>query len=197
MAARNLFTLFVSNIPYKSTKEDLQKVFEAFKPVSARIITERRMGSVFSRGIGFVDFASEEDSTKALGGEFLLEGRKLYTNKARPPRERDTAFVRGIPAGTKKEDLMAAFAKFNPKDAKVVKEDAEGVVGFGFVLFAPADLAGAVKANEKFTLNGKEATALIAKRRFNTRPRRALGRRGTRRAPRKEKKETAEPAKQP
>lgn len=186
MSAESAATLFVRNLPYATTKEELKEAFAKFEATSARIITERRFGRIMSRGIGFVDFATQEARDKVLGTEFTVGGRKLFINKARAPRKRDTAFIKGMPAGTKKEDLLKVFEKFNPKDAKVVKEDAEGFTGFGFVLFTPEDLTAALQENKTFTLNGKEVSAMIARRAFAPRRRPV---RKNRRAPKK-----AEPA---
>ena len=81
--------LYVGNLPYSVTSEDLKNLFAEFgEIVDAVVITDR--GSGRSKGFGFVEFAKEEDAQKALdamtGKE--LEERKLVVNFARPPRER-------------------------------------------------------------------------------------------------------------
>lgn len=77
--------LFVGNLPYNATSEDLEKAFsEAGTVTSARVITDRETGQ--SRGFGFVEMGSAADGQKAIsmwnGQE--LNGRALTVNEARP-----------------------------------------------------------------------------------------------------------------
>ena len=69
--------LYVGGLPYGTTDETLPQLFaeKGYKPVSARIITERETGR--SRGFGFVELGPGDDAPKAIG-EFNglnLEGR--------------------------------------------------------------------------------------------------------------------------
>ena len=80
--------LFVGNLPYNVTSEDLQSAFaEAGAVTSARVITDRETGQ--SRGFGFVEMGSAADGQKAItmwnGQE--LNGRALTVNEARPMAE--------------------------------------------------------------------------------------------------------------
>ena len=74
-------SLYVGNLPYGATEDDLRGYFEAWGPV-----TEVRI--VQGRGFGFVDIP-EENAAAAIeetnGKEF--QGRTLTVNEARP-RER-------------------------------------------------------------------------------------------------------------
>jgi RNA recognition motif-containing protein len=81
--------LFVGNLPYHTTEDQLAQAFSsAGQVVSARIITDRETGR--SRGFGFVEFSSEAEAEGALRAfqDFQLEGRKLRVNAAeeRGPR---------------------------------------------------------------------------------------------------------------
>ena len=75
-------SLYVGNLPYRITEDDLRAIFEAYGPV-----TEARV--IENRGFGFVD-VPEENMTAAIeatnGTEF--EGRTLTVNEARPREER-------------------------------------------------------------------------------------------------------------
>jgi RNA recognition motif-containing protein len=84
-AARNgsLKKLYVGNLPFSTTEEDLREMFEQHGPtVSVRVITDRETGR--SRGFGFVEFEEESSAEKALqalnGAE--LGGRSLRVNEA-------------------------------------------------------------------------------------------------------------------
>jgi RNA recognition motif-containing protein len=82
--------LYVGSLPYSITDESLLQLFaeKGYKPVSARVITDRETGR--SRGFGFVELGPEDDAAKAIG-EFNglnIEGRGLQVNEARPQESR-------------------------------------------------------------------------------------------------------------
>ena len=82
--------LYVGGLPYSTTDESLLQLFaeRGYKPVSARIITDRETGR--SRGFGFVELGPGDDATKAIA-EFNglnIEGRELQVNEARPQESR-------------------------------------------------------------------------------------------------------------
>ncbi|NLZ38267.1 MAG: RNA-binding protein [Firmicutes bacterium] len=79
-------TIYVGNIPWSTTEEQLKEFFsEQGQVYSARIITERATGR--SKGYGFVEVADEdvEKIIKMNGSE--LEGRKLVIDEAKPRPE--------------------------------------------------------------------------------------------------------------
>jgi len=84
-AARNgsLKKLYVGNLPFSTTEEELREIFEQHGPtVSVRVITDRETGR--SRGFGFVEFAEESNAEKALqalNGKDV-GGRSLRVNEA-------------------------------------------------------------------------------------------------------------------
>jgi RNA recognition motif-containing protein len=80
--------IYVGNLPYNSTDEDLREVFEQYGPVkSARVITDRETGR--SRGFGFVEMDDEagDAAIEALNGSDM-GGRALRVNEARPREPR-------------------------------------------------------------------------------------------------------------
>jgi cold-inducible RNA-binding protein len=82
--------LYVGGLPYSTTEESLLQLFseKGYKPVSARIITDRETGR--SRGFGFVELGPGDDAAKAIG-EFdgmNFDGRALQVNEARPQESR-------------------------------------------------------------------------------------------------------------
>jgi RNA recognition motif-containing protein len=81
--------LYVGNLPYSSTEEELKEMFGKIGSVeSASIITDRFSGK--SKGFGFVEMASEEDASRAIselsGKE--IGGRKIIVSEARSQGER-------------------------------------------------------------------------------------------------------------
>lgn len=77
-------TLYVGNLPWSTTDEELSRAFSQFVQVkSCRIITDRETGR--SRGFGFVevDDADAQKAIDALSGT-MLGGRQIVVNEARP-----------------------------------------------------------------------------------------------------------------
>ncbi len=77
--------IYVGNLGYEVTEEDLRQAFEAFGQVtSVKIITDRDSGQ--SRGFGFVEMAGKDEAQAAIGGlnGKDLKGRALNVNEARP-----------------------------------------------------------------------------------------------------------------
>ena len=81
--------LFVGNLPYAMDNDKLSQLFAAAGTVvSAKVISDKYSGR--SRGFGFVEMATDEETKKAI--ELLngkdVEGRALVVNEARPREER-------------------------------------------------------------------------------------------------------------
>jgi len=79
--------LYVGNIAFQTTNEELAQVFGQFGTVtSAQVITDRETGR--SRGFAFVEMADGgEEAVNAMNGA-LLGGRTLTVNEAKPRDDR-------------------------------------------------------------------------------------------------------------
>jgi cold-inducible RNA-binding protein len=81
--------LFVGNLSYKTTENDLQDAFAAHGTViEANLMLDRVTGR--PRGFAFVTMSSPEEAQKAIeamNGK-QLDGRALTVNVARPREER-------------------------------------------------------------------------------------------------------------
>ena len=81
--------IYVGNLPYSTTKEELEIIFGAFGEVSsARIVNDRDTGR--SKGFGFVEMHNDEQAKKAidsLNGQ-EIGGRKAVVNEAKPREDR-------------------------------------------------------------------------------------------------------------
>lgn len=81
--------LFIGNLPYKTTSEDLNSLFAQAGVVnSADVVMDKFSGR--SRGFGFVEMANDDEAQAAIErfNDFDLEGRKLVVNVARPREDR-------------------------------------------------------------------------------------------------------------
>lgn len=81
--------LYVGNLPYNTSEEDLKELFSAHGTVtSVSLISDRETGR--SKGFGFVEFENDDEAKKAIdalhGQDF--GGRALVVNEARPKTER-------------------------------------------------------------------------------------------------------------
>ena len=85
--------LYVGNLPFAASEEDLKKLFlEVGEVQSVKIVTNAYSGR--PRGFGFVEMTSQEDAKKAislLNGKTLMD-RTLTVNEARPQKKRGGEF---------------------------------------------------------------------------------------------------------
>jgi len=81
--------LFVGNLSFKTTENDLQDAFAAHGTVvEATLMMDRMTGR--PRGFGFVTMGSPEEAQKAIDAMHgkPLDGRNLTVNIARPKEDR-------------------------------------------------------------------------------------------------------------
>jgi RNA recognition motif-containing protein len=82
--------LYVGNLPFSATEEDLIEKFSPFGRVeSAKLITDRDTGR--SKGFGFVEMSSDSEAQAAIdklnGADY--SGRPMTVNEARPQKPRN------------------------------------------------------------------------------------------------------------
>ena len=81
--------LFVGNLSFNTTQEQLQDLFAAHgNVIEVDVITDKFSGR--SKGFGFVEMSSEQEAEKAIsalnGTDF--EGRNIVVSEARPQAPR-------------------------------------------------------------------------------------------------------------
>jgi RNA recognition motif-containing protein len=87
--------IYVSNLSFHTTEEDLNNMFAKFGQVtSAKIIMDRESGK--SRGFAFIEMPSEEDGKKAMLelNNKEIEGRSLNVSEAREKTDKGGSFSR-------------------------------------------------------------------------------------------------------
>ena len=80
--------IYVGNLSYEVTEEELKATFEAFGKVeNINIITDKYSGQ--SKGFGFVEMSAKDEGNAAIEGlnDTELKGRTLKVNEARPRTE--------------------------------------------------------------------------------------------------------------
>ncbi len=83
--------LYVGNMPYSTTSEQLRELFEqAGEIAEVTIITDRDTGR--PKGFGFVEMATEEGAQEAIRrfNGFSVDNRPLTVNEARPREDRSS-----------------------------------------------------------------------------------------------------------
>jgi RNA recognition motif-containing protein len=88
--------LYVGNLPFGASEEDLKNLFaQAGTVESVKIVVDSYSGR--SRGFGFVEMASKDEGEKAisqLNGKTFME-RALIVNEARPQKKKGGEFRGG------------------------------------------------------------------------------------------------------
>ncbi|MBW4694592.1 MAG: RNA-binding protein [Lyngbya sp. HA4199-MV5] len=85
-------SIYVGNLSYQVTQEDLKQAFEEYGTVNrVQLPTDRETGRL--RGFAFVEMGTEEEEAAAIealdGAEWM--GRDLKVNKAKPREERGSS----------------------------------------------------------------------------------------------------------
>jgi cold-inducible RNA-binding protein len=96
MQRQGVKNIFVGNLSFNTSEEELRQLFEPYGQVDrVSIMTDRDTGR--SRGFGFVEMASNEDGEKAIAGlnGSQVGGRTLNVNEARPKTDRGDRGDRG------------------------------------------------------------------------------------------------------
>jgi RNA recognition motif-containing protein len=81
--------LYIGNLPYSTTSEDLERLFSQYGIVKhAKVIQ--------NKGIAFIDMATQAEAEKAKGAldGHELKGFKLTVQAAKPPKQRSFGFRR-------------------------------------------------------------------------------------------------------
>ena len=80
--------IYVGNLSYEVTEEDLKEAFEVFGKVeTVRVLKDKDTGR--SKGFGFVEMSKNADAQSAISGlnDKELKERTLKVNTARPRTE--------------------------------------------------------------------------------------------------------------
>ena len=157
--------IFVRNIPFDTTDEQLQNFFSNHgHVVSAQIFRNNENGH--SKGVGLVEFMTKEekDAVLKMGPDDLVLGsRRLEVREARDKQETDyskTIFVGNITYDTTEEKLREFFEDVTKNlEVKIQNNDNSGKSkGYAYVNFENAeDVENALKKNGQ-ELDGRVLT---------------------------------------
>jgi RNA recognition motif-containing protein len=80
--------IYIGNLSYEVTEEDLKQAFEGFGQVeTVKVIKDNYTGR--SKGFGFVEMSAKDEAQSAINelNDTELKGRTLKVNEARPRTE--------------------------------------------------------------------------------------------------------------
>ncbi len=80
-----IMNIYVGNLPYSVSEDDLRAAFADFGEVSsANVIMDRMSGQ--SKGFGFVEMPSDSEAEEAINAlnDSAFNGRNIKVNQARP-----------------------------------------------------------------------------------------------------------------
>lgn len=171
-------TLYIGNLFFDVTAEDLRKQFEKFGAVENALIVHDARG--LSKGFGYVTFSTVEEATEAItqqhGGVF--EGREVvvqfsnttYRSMA-DSKPSKTLYIGNVPYELTDQDLQDLFDDIpGVTDVRIPVDRRTGLPrGFGHIDFA--DQSSASHAKEVLSRKapyGRKLTVTFAKRKVLT-----------------------------
>ena len=80
--------IYVGNLPYSVTEDDLRNMFGEFGEVSSvNIINDQYTGQ--SKGFGFVEMSNQQEAEEAISNlnDSSVQGRNIKVSQARPRKD--------------------------------------------------------------------------------------------------------------
>jgi len=150
--------LFVGNLSWETTMEELKDYFQKFGEIKDATIKVDVIGR--SRGFGFILFEESQSVEKALEGEHVLNERKIEPKRATAKERVKKIFVGGVSPDLPEADIRKHFEEYGEIEeiAFPINKEKKVRKGFCFVTFkdaAACELATA-KGKEKQDLGGKK-----------------------------------------
>jgi len=146
---RDSRTIFVKNLPFDTTVDDLWYVFgkDEEMTIDCRFIMNRETGT--HKGLAFVEYATREKCVEIMGQKWKMNGRPAMVMQAGTKKpaastpgpnsglsqdERDmrTLFVKGLPFSSTPEDIVELFGCLQ---ARLLKDHSGQSKGMAFAEF--------------------------------------------------------------
>ncbi|XP_036318708.1 squamous cell carcinoma antigen recognized by T-cells 3 [Rhagoletis pomonella] len=172
--AKDHLRIFLSNLDYSLTEEDIRSNLGDLKIVNVTLI---RSGNGKSRGFGYAELESELEVEKALALDRIsLKGRPLYVSSVLRDKEKrqkfkysddlepKKLFVKSLPPDTKKEELEQIFGAFGKlQDVRLVHHKSGKFKNIAYVEFQDETAAGkAVLGTDNLELRGHTISVAIS-----------------------------------
>ena len=136
-----MYNIFVGNLSFKASREDVMKLFASFGTVSHVMIMQKKKNK--SRGFGFVAMPNEEEKNKAmtaLGGKEFM-GRELAISPFVPKAQKikPKRIHREFPKPTEKPPYKKFDGPSRPRGKSEGASKPLSKTGGGFKMFYKKD----------------------------------------------------------
>lgn len=147
--------IFIGNIPWDKTDEDLMAIFHEFSPVTCNVLTNM-YGK--SRGFCLMQFKTEKLAIEAVEkmNKFMVGGRPIECRQDRGPGKTDdmlekkSLFVGKLQPDITDQRLVDIFSRFGDVEMAQIQRSTDGISkGWGIVKFIESSDA----SNAIMTLN--------------------------------------------
>lgn len=158
-------TVFLKNMSFKSTEEDIRAVFEDCGEIESLYCIKDFRGR--NKGFGYLMFKEKEAAVKALEKDkTVLEERPMYVSAYNPEErrdhktgepEKDKLFVSGIPVTMTEEEIRGLFEPHGEiKDIRLLRKKEE-FKGMCYLDYNDEETAAAVKeATDQFEIGPEQ-----------------------------------------
>lgn len=166
-------TIFISNLDFKVTEDDLKDIFSKFGTVNDIRLVRNYKG--FSKGFGYVEFANVESVKKALTNDrMLIQQRPVFISEMDKrkdfeygkTKEENKLFIKNIPPEITKDMLLdKVFAEYKDSivNARLVTFRNGYSKGIAYVDMKDSKTAAkAVSEKNDFELNGRKLLVTIS-----------------------------------
>eukprot|EP00538_Stauroneis_constricta_P004817 CAMPEP_0119568570 /NCGR_PEP_ID=MMETSP1352-20130426/39261_1 /TAXON_ID=265584 /ORGANISM="Stauroneis constricta, Strain CCMP1120" /LENGTH=444 /DNA_ID=CAMNT_0007617993 /DNA_START=15 /DNA_END=1349 /DNA_ORIENTATION=- len=165
------FTLFVGNLPFEVTIDDLKEVFSEYGTVGFISLPQHESGR--SRGFAFVDMGSAEELKAAAEGATGRElgGRKIRAENSAEVRKRPTRntkvldegmaklYVGNLPMDTTEDEVKDLFTDLAEiSDIYMPLDGAGNFRGFGFVTIPEDAVDATIEAMDGVYVGDRKVT---------------------------------------
>jgi polyadenylate-binding protein len=184
----NFTNIYVKNFSVEWTKEDLEKLFSTYGPITSIHLATDENGN--SRGFAFINFENHEDANKAVEAlnNTEYDGKALYVGRAQKKRERVeqlkqqheavkqeklskyqgvNLFIKNLDDSIDEERLKEEFSPYGIITSVIVMKDESGKSkGFGFVCYStPEEATKAINEMHQRIVESKPLYVALAQRR--------------------------------
>lgn len=162
--------VYMSDLPYSVTKEDIEKMFERYGPIEELHIP-KTAGKGHAKGYGRIVFANERNAKRAsvqMQG-YVIENRPIKLElgtKVLKKKENsyDVVMLKNLPYDVNEQEIMKILRPYQALRIGLPRSPIKSeCLGYGFVRFASNNAAAnAVGGLKNLNLNGRRIRISLA-----------------------------------
>jgi RNA recognition motif-containing protein len=158
-AGRDAFTVFLNNLPYGVTEDDIRKLLSRYGEIQEIRIIRNANGQC--RGYAYAEFRTEEGASAAVSlGRAQLGGREILLKGAQSDQqEKNVIYVANLPFSATEATVKTLFP--GATSVRMPVDLSGQSKGFAFIEFTSTSLADALLAADPLEVEGR---TLVLKR---------------------------------